>query len=199
MSLFPVSNNNLLPTDGVLRYISQFLTLIESDELFRKLHNELNWQPDVIKMYGKEIITARKVIWMSQNNLPYTYSGTLKQGIPFTEEIAFLKNKLEQYTNTKFNACLLNFYQNGKQAMGWHSDNESSIVPNSTIASISLGAERDFYFKHKQSNQKVSVFLENGSLCLMENQIQQYWLHQLPVRTKVLAPRINLTFRLMKT
>jgi alkylated DNA repair dioxygenase AlkB len=199
MSLFPFSDKNLLPTDGVLRYISQFLTLSESDELFRKLHNELNWQPDVIKMYGKEIITARKIIWMSQNNLPYTYSGTLKQGIPFTEEIAFLKTKLEQYTNTKFNACLLNFYQNGKQAMGWHSDNESSIVPNSTIASISLGAERDFYFKHKQSNQKVSVFLENGSLCLMENQIQQYWLHQLPVRTKVLAPRINLTFRLMKT
>ncbi len=31
----------------------------------------------------------------------------------------------------------------------WHSDNEKSLGNNTTIASLSFGAERKFSFKHK--------------------------------------------------
>jgi alkylated DNA repair dioxygenase AlkB len=81
--------------------------------------------------------------------------------------------------------------------MGWHSDDEKEIVANSSIASLSLGATRKFSFKHKQSKEIVSINLENGSLLEMKGSIQKNWWHALPKTTKVLAPRINLTFRQM--
>ena len=81
--------------------------------------------------------------------------------------------------------------------MGWHADDEKSIVPNSTIASVSLGAERIFHFKHKQTKQLIKIKLEHGSLLLMKGETQHHWLHALPKTTKVEAARINLTFRAM--
>jgi alkylated DNA repair dioxygenase AlkB len=41
----------------------------------------------------------------------------------------------------KFNSCLLNLYHDGNEGMGWHSDDEKSIEDNSSIASVSFGAE----------------------------------------------------------
>jgi alkylated DNA repair dioxygenase AlkB len=81
--------------------------------------------------------------------------------------------------------------------MGWHSDDEKSIARNSCIASISLGAERKFSFKHKRSGETVSVLLETGSLLLMKGETQTHWLHSLPKSKRVREPRINLTFRRM--
>src|SRR5215469_5659021 len=74
-----------------------------------------------------------------------------------------LKQIVEKLTETKFNSCLLNLYHIGNEGMGWHSDDEESIQPNSTIASLSLGAERKFSFKHKQTKQTISSVLEHGS------------------------------------
>jgi alkylated DNA repair dioxygenase AlkB len=79
--------------------------------------------------------------------------------------------------------------------MGWHSDDEKSLSKNSCIASLSLGAERKFSFKHKNSGQTVSLELEHGSLLLMKNETQTYWLHRLHKSTKIKQPRVNLTFR----
>jgi alkylated DNA repair dioxygenase AlkB len=90
-------------------------------------------------------------------------------------------------------------YHDGNEGMGWHSDDEKSIEDNSTIASVSLGAERKFSFKHKQSNKTITIFLEHGSLLLMKDAAQKNWLHSLPKSSKITLPRINLTFRRMVT
>jgi alkylated DNA repair dioxygenase AlkB len=79
--------------------------------------------------------------------------------------------------------------------MAYHSDNEKTLGKNNTIASLSLGAERNFLFKHKITKQTVSVFLEKASLLVMKGTTQTNWLHRLPKTTKVKTPRINLTFR----
>ena len=92
---------------------------------------------------------------------------------------------------------MLNLYQNGSEGIGWHSDDEKSIEKNSSIASLSFGAERKFSFKHKQTKQTISLVLEHGSLLIMKDATQTNWLYNLPKSKKITEPRINLTFRKM--
>ena len=106
-----------------------------------------------------------------------------------------LKQKVEKITGDKFNSCLLNLYHNGEEGMAWHSDDEKSLGENTTIASLSLGAERKFSFKHKESKKAVAIILEQGSLLVMKDSTQTNWWHSLPKSKKVKKPRINLTFR----
>ena len=104
---------------------------------------------------------------------------------------------MEHKTETKFNSCLLNLYHSGDEGMSWHSDDEKDLEENSAIASLSLGAERKFSFRHKQSKETVALMLEHGSLLVMKDITQTHWHHQLPKTKKVTQPRINLTFRSM--
>jgi len=117
--------------------------------------------------------------------------------LAFTKELLSLKIKVEEITNEKYNACLLNLYHDGEEGMGWHSDNESTIVSESSIASVSFGAERKFSLKHKESKETISLILENGSLLEMKGLTQRFWQHSLPKSKKVSKPRVNLTFRKM--
>ena len=103
----------------------------------------------------------------------------------------------EAITGATFNSCLLNLYHNGTEGMAWHSDDETSLAKNASIASLSLGAERKFSLKHKQTKQTVSVILENGSLLVMKGPTQTHWLHSLPKTKKITTLRINLTFKRM--
>ena len=91
--------------------------------------------------------------------------------------------------------CLLNLYHNGSEGISWHSDGEDYFKKNGAIASVTFGAERKFAFKHKDTKEVVSLILQHGSLLVMKNETQTYWLHSLPTTKKVHRPRISLTFR----
>ena len=145
--------------------------------------------------FGKHIVAKRKVAWYGDSDYLHTYSNTTKQALAWTEELLHLKQIVEELTGTKFNPCLLNLYHNGNESIAWHSDDEKSLGKNSTIASMSFGAERKFSFKHKQIKQTVSLILEHGSLLIMKDATQANWLHRLPKSRKITRPRINLTFR----
>ena len=148
-------------------------------------------------IFGKRIVTARKVAWYGDSDFSYTYSGTTKQALVWTDELAALKSIVEKLTATRFNSCLLNLYHDGNEGMAWHSDDEKSLGRDSTIASVSLGAEREFRFKHKRTDEKISVLLESGSLLVMKGTTQTHWLHSIPEVEENQIPRINLTFRTM--
>ena len=150
-------------------------------------------------MFGKEIITKRKVAFYSDPSIAYTYASKTKIGLPWGDPLIKLKNMVESVTKQAYNACLLNLYHNGEEAMGWHCDNEKEIVANSSIASLSIGATRKFSFKHKVTKETISIQLENGSLLEMKGTIQSHWLHALPKSKKITESRINLTFRQMHT
>ena len=171
----------------------------QANEYFDSLLQNIPWKNDEVVVFGKRIVTKRKTAWYGDSNYVYIYSNTIKQALPWTSEFVNLKQIVENLSNTKFNSCLLNLYHDGNEGMGWHSDDEKSIEDNSTIASVSLGAERKFCFKHKQSNKTISVLLEHGSLLLMKDAAQKNWLHSLPKSSKITLPRINLTFRRMVT
>ena len=186
---------NLLPKDGTVYYYGKIFTEEQSEIYYVKLLNEINWQHDVVKIFGKEIITKRKVAFLGDEGISYKYSGKTKIAENWLKFILEIKSTVEQISGEKFNACLLNYYHNGSEAMSWHSDNEKEILKHSAIASVSFGAERKFGFKHNFTKEEISLMLENGSLLIMKDETQIYWKHKLYTNAKIIEPRINLTFR----
>ncbi len=186
---------NLLPIDGESYYHGSILPYDATSNYFELLQQNIDWRRDELLLFGKKIMTKRKVAWYGDLPFEYTYSNTTKQALPWTHELLELKNIVELNTRTQYNSCLLNLYHNGTEGMSWHSDDEPMLEKNASIASLSLGVARRFAFKHKELKEKVVVTLENGSLLEMKGTTQQYWNHALLKSTKILEPRINLTFR----
>ncbi len=189
---------NLLPHDGVVHYHPAVFSPSEAEKFFEKLTQDVPWQHDEVKMFGKTIVTARKVAWFGDAGLDYTYSGKTKSPLPWTSLLLELKKLTEEKAKDQFNSCLLNLYHDGSEGMGWHRDNESSIVKNSPIACLSFGAQRRFHFKHRVTKERITLELQPGSLLLMTGETQTHWMHTLPKSTRITTPRISLTFRQMK-
>jgi alkylated DNA repair dioxygenase AlkB len=190
---------NIINKDGTAVYYGCILNEQSLPTIYTELLNKIEWQQDQIIMFGKPITTKRKVAFYADNHIDYTYSSVKKKGLPWIPQLIQIKNLIESHTGAIYNACLLNLYHTGEEGMGWHSDDEKEIIVNSSIASLSIGAERKFAFKHKASKETVSIMLENGSLLEMKGAIQQNWWHSLPKTKKVGSPRINLTFRQMQS
>jgi alkylated DNA repair dioxygenase AlkB len=188
---------NLLPCDGTVQYSGPIFSQQESDRVFEALLREVPWKQDELVMFGKAIVTARKVAWYGDSTFDYAYSGTTKRALLWSDELLSIKSKVEKLTEETFNSCLLNLYHDGSEGMGWHSDDESSIVRESAIASVSFGAERIFRLKHRTRGETLSISLEHGSLLVMKGSTQRHWLHCIPKTKKIHSPRINLTFRTM--
>ncbi|MDB5255847.1 MAG: methylase [Chitinophagaceae bacterium] len=186
---------NLLPQDGIVNYYGKIFSDKEVLFYLEKLMNNIEWKNDEAIIYGKHIITKRKAAWYGDSKYSYTYSNTTKQALAWTAELMALKQRVEEITASKFNSCLLNLYHDGNEGMAWHSDDEKSLGKNTTIASLSFGAERKFSLKHKLTKDTVSLVLESGSLLVMKGSTQTHWQHCLPKTTKVKIARVNLTFR----
>lgn len=198
MNLFntePITNR--LPNDGIVHYYGTVIPHPQTSFYLNTLLDTIAWKNDKAVIFGKHIITKRKAAWYGDSNYDYTYSNTTKSALPFTKELLLLKALVEEITGTTFNSCLLNLYHDGSEGMAWHSDDEKSLGTDTTIASLSFGAERKFSFKHKQTKQTVSLVLQSGSLLVMKGATQTNWLHSLPKTPTIKKPRINLTFRMI--
>jgi len=194
MDLF-TSDPNMLPYDGEAIYHGHVLTREQADNHYSVLLDNIPWQHDEAVLFGKKIVTKRKVAWYGDTDYAYTYSNTTKHALPWTKELLELKEIAEKMSGIIFNSCLMNLYHDGNEGMAWHSDDEKALGNDTVIASISLGAERKFMFKHKRTAEKREIILQNGSLLVMKGATQKNWLHRLPPSAKIKHPRINLTFR----
>ena len=198
MDLFSQSvenHQNILPKDGTVFYYGVVLSKEKATYFYQHLLNFIEWKNDEAIIFGKRIITKRKVAWYAELPFEYSYSNITKTALIFTKELLELKKLVEKETNETYNSCLLNLYHDGSEGMSWHSDGERDLKENGAIASLTLGAERKFAFKHKETKETVYKILQNGSLLVMKDETQTHWLHRLPPTKKVHAPRINLTFR----
>tara|TARA_Y100000590_G_scaffold402753_1_gene488771 strand:- start:570 stop:1196 length:627 start_codon:yes stop_codon:yes gene_type:complete len=190
-----VSSQTIINKDGIAMYTDSLISVEKSELFLLQLSKNIQWKNDESMIFGKHYITRRKTAWYGDRPFNYTYSKIKRTALPWTNELLEIKHIVENNESTKFNSCLLNFYHDGDDGMGWHADNEKELKKNSVIASVSLGAERKFSFKHKKNKEKIDLILGNGSLLVMKEQIQKHWMHQLPKSKKVREPRINLTFR----
>ena len=198
MQLFDIEadpKHNHLPYEGTVQYYGKVIQEMVADDYFEKLMQNIAWENDQAIILGRQITTKRKVAWYGDQGYEYTYSNVNRYALPWTVELLELRQRVQQLTGERFNSCLLNLYHTGEEGMAWHSDDETDLKKNGAIASLSLGAERKFAFKHKQSKEKVELYLEHGSLLVMKDTTQSHWLHRLPPTKKVTTARINLTFR----
>lgn len=188
-------DKNWLPYDGIVHYYGKILSQQKADHYMNVLSETIAWRNDEAVIMGRKIFTKRKVAWYGEKPFSYTYSKTTKYALPWTGELLELKLLVEKQTGETFNSCLLNLYHNGEEAMAWHSDGETDLKKDGAIGSMSFGAERKFAFKHKNTGEKVELYLEHGSLLIMAGTTQTHWLHRLPPTKKISRPRVNLTFR----
>ncbi|MFT4660116.1 MAG: alkylated DNA repair dioxygenase AlkB [Patiriisocius sp.] len=196
MSLFQFNaERNLIPEGGIVNYHGKIMSDSEAQSQYDSLIKNVLWKNDEAMMFGKHIITKRKVAWYADTAYEYTYSKITKNALPWIEDLKTLKSMVEKITRSTYNSCLLNLYHDGSEGMAYHSDDEKTLGDESTIASLSFGAERKFLFKHKRTKETVGLFLEAGSLLVMRGATQKNWLHRLPPTKKINSPRINLTFR----
>lgn len=189
---------NILQKDGVVHYFGPLFSEEEAQHYLRSLLEKIDWQHDELVMFGKKIVTKRKVGWYGDEPFKYTYSNASKVALPWTRELLQLKSIVEKESKETYNSCLVNLYHDGSEGMGWHADDEKELKENGAIASLSFGATRKFVFRHKESGQKLSLMLEVGSLLVMKGVTQTYWQHSLPPTRKINSPRINVTFRTIR-
>jgi alkylated DNA repair dioxygenase AlkB len=165
---------------------------------FKMLKSSVSWCQDEIRVYGKLYPQPRLTALYGKNNRPYSYSGIVMQPLPFNKTLSDIEKKIAAIAPVKFTSCLLNFYRDGKDSNGWHSDDEKELGENPVIASVSLGQSRYFHLRHRKLRDlKYKLLLEHGSLLLMSGQTQHYWHHQIPKTNKRIGERINLTFRVI--
>ena len=188
---------NMLPYDGEAVYFGTIFNTEQSDQYLRYFLQDTPWKNDEALIFGRHIVTARKVAWYGDENYAYTYSNKTRVALPWTEELLGIKKAVEKISGVTYNSCLLNLYEDGEQGMGWHHDDEKGLGRNANIASVTFGAERRFDIRHKGNKEKISLILEHGSLLIMRGSTQTYWHHQLPKIKKIKEPRVNLTFRKM--
>lgn len=189
---------NLLPHSGNMHYYPSFFDIEVSDNSFQTLLREIDWRSDEITIFGKTVLQPRLTAWYG--DVAYTYSGITMQPQPWTDTVTTIKNNVEKELGVNFNSVLLNLYRDGKDYMGWHRDNEKELGIEPVIASVSFGATRTFRVRNYASKKEnVDIELQPGSLVVMSGDMQEYWEHMLPKRLKVSEPRINLTFRTIRS
>ncbi len=187
---------NLLPVDGEARLHNHFFPPEESTRIMVSLVNGISWKQEPITIMGRQVMQPRLTAWYGDADKSYTYSGTTMQPLPWTEELLYIRSRIEPLAGVRFTSALLNYYRDGNDSMGWHRDNEKSLGPQPVIGSVSFGAARYFHFKHtKNKDLRVKTVLTDGSFLLMAGDTQEHWYHSVPKTARVTAARINITFR----
>jgi alkylated DNA repair dioxygenase AlkB len=189
------SGQTVLNQDGKVEYYPNFIASEKSANYFQELREEIAWSKDELIMFGKRITMRRESAWFADGGKSYKYAGIKREGLTWSPRLESVKKRLEYFLKVKFNSCLANYYFDGGDGMGFHSDNEKMLDANHPIASISFGTDRIFQFQHKKTKLKKEVFLKDGSLLIMHPPCQEYWKHALPKTKDINNPRINLTFR----
>ena len=177
-------------------YYPNFYDFLEADTIFEQLLNQIPWQQDDIKVYGKVYAQPRLTALFGNDGKPYSYSNIKMQPHPWNLILQKMKFQIENVIAENFTTVLLNLYRNGKDSNGWHADNEKELGINPVIASLSFGEERYFHLQHNTDKElKLKILLEHGSLLIMKGTTQHFWKHQIPKTAKPIGNRINLTFR----
>lgn len=179
-----------------LELLPGWLAPAAAEALMRQLLQALPWQVHRVRMFGREFDSPRRSCWIGDESAAYRYSGVLHAPHPWPAALASLRERLAVETGTAFNSVLANLYRDGRDRMGWHSDDEPELGTRPLIASLSLGATRRFLLRRRGDHaRRLALDLPSGSLLLMRGQTQAQWQHALPATARPVGPRINLTFR----
>ena len=191
-----------IPMQDAEVYYLRHLTLAQPPHVvMNQLIDEVPWRAENIVVWGRTYPQPRLIAWYGDVGMIYTYSGIQLIPLPWTQMLLDIRSRVEAATHTDFNSVLLNYYPDQRDSMGLHSDDEPELGERPILASLSLGEERILILKHKKAKslKPVRLRLASGSLLLMRGETQRYWKHGIDKETRRCGPRINLTFRRIRT
>lgn len=182
--------------DACLRHERHWLATEEADAWLAGLLKETPWEQPMVHLHGQDYRVPRQVAWYGDPEARYRYSGLVHRPLPWTPLLATIRQRVQDAVGQPFNGVLLNFYRDGQDSMGWHSDDEPELGPNPTVASVNLGGTRRFDLRRKGSGRiEHSLELAHGALLVMSGPTQHHWQHQVAKTRATCLPRLNLTFR----
>ena len=202
-STAPPNQPRIIGLPGGLASVSYWAKAVEeAEEDFKRLEDLPDWEQHSIVLFGKELPEPRLTAYYGDEGAAYTYSKKQREPVPMPNVVQALRLTAERLCGQPFNSALLNFYRDGQDSMGWHSDKEAELGPDPSVASFSFGAERWFSLRlnpkeNPSSEKPIKLLLEHGSLLLMGPDVQKHYQHALPKTAKgqTTGPRINVTFR----
>lgn len=185
-----------LKDEGIdIRYDGEFLSPGDADRLFEDLKTSIRWERKVVQTPGGPKTMPRMISWHADTGLTYTYVGVRHQWQDWTPALVEVRDRLQGVTGIRFNGVLANFYENERDSVSPHADDEDDMEEGFPIASVSLGATREFIVKHMTTGSRHVIPLEHGSLLVMGGETQKVSRHGIPKAKRTIGPRINLTFR----
>ena len=190
-----MKNKIVAHKDLKIRIEEDFFNTVDSDTLLKNFIKKLHWESMTIKMFGRDTKIPRLQCWIGDQGCEYRYSGKQLNRQAWNQDLIMIRKRIFQKFKIDFNSVLANYYRDGKDSMGWHSDDEKELGKKPVIASLSLGETREIYFKHKNKKLNLVIPQASGQLLLMHGKTQQYWKHEIKKTKKIKKPRINLTFR----
>jgi len=187
----------------LFRLVPNFLPAAEADQALDRLWQELEWSQKEIVLFGRRVMQPRLMAWYGDPEAVYRYSGLTLAPLAWHPLLKRLRDRIEHVTGSRFNAVLANAYRDGRDSMGWHSDDEPELGDAPVIASLSLGATRRFLLRRRDHGSakrppSIVLVLDHGSLLLMQGDSQRVYQHALPRTQRPVTLRINLTFRLVR-
>ena len=183
-------------TGGAVSMLAQLPLGLAYDEVLARLIAETEWREESITLWGKQYLQPRLTAWHGEAR--YTYSGLTLDPQPWTALQLAIKSAVEAVSGHRFNSLLLNYYRDGRDSMGMHSDDEAELGPQPVIASFSVGQVRTFILRHKRTKETLKLDLPSGCLLLMQGETQRNWLHGINKSAREMGPRVNLTFRIIE-
>ncbi len=184
---------------GQLSYWPAWLEHRAATQYFNELESELAWQQRPIILFGRQVLQPRLTAFYGDAGIAYRYSGKTLRAEGWPAPLASVRDALETVLDERFNSVLCNLYRGGDDGMGWHADNESELGNNPVIASVSLGSPRRFRLKPRSGAGRLVIEPAHGSLIVMAGDLQHHWLHEVPKTRRPVGPRINLTFRRIRS
>jgi len=202
---------SILP-DAECLYFPEFLS--EHRQIFQQLLAENPWEQSQVFVFGKTHNEPRLSCLFGDLN--YAYSGATRTAHSWETSplLCEIRDQLTELVRNirpdhpTFNAVLCNYYRDGNDKIGKHSDDETGLANNAFIGSVSLGETRFFDLQRKTDNEKTRLTLGSGDVVMMGENMQTLYTHAVPQqkwqyttvngkkkRTRQTGPRINLTFR----
>lgn len=170
------------------------LPATQADQLYQDLIEQMPWQQEYFA-FGRAFPVPRRQCWIADEGVHYRVANNFLHSHPWNPLLMPLREQIETISGQAFNAVLLTWYRDGQDSVNWHRDNEPELGTQPYIVSLSLGATRQFSYRHLASQQEYSLDLNHGDLYLMHPRFQRDYEHAVFAEPQVNAGRINLTFR----
>ncbi len=187
--------SELLPFDGSARLHIGAFGADEARQLFERFAESISWREHRVFVFGRWVLQPRLTAWYGDLGRSYRYSGLELDPEPWSDDLIEVRRRCEALSGTSFNSVLANLYRTGQDSVAWHADDEPELGRDPVIASVSLGAERRFDFRHRVTGTTIRIPLPSGSVLVMGGSTQHHWVHQVAKTSRDPGVRINLTFR----